>query len=279
MPHGSEALEWGSCSETLSLNKQKKFYLHCQRQNLESPTGSRDKQWKETMSWPTWYDWAPGWDEGYGHSKCRDWPGHHQWCKGQNSGHCSTSRWATCTEWTSHQAQYLLSYISVKLDRTRATKLDRLEKSVILVEVSSKSFQILILVEGKYQKHTIHQDQFPMTAAYGFTDYWSQGQTILYVLVDIVSPPTGTLSLFNIYVALSRSLGWSTIRLLLEFWWETLSKFSWHMAIRWRWQAGQTISDHEGLVDQDDQKRRLEDIYFQEVVVWIITKIRTLAFS
>ena len=95
------------------------------------------------------------------------------------------------------------------------------------------------------QKHTIHQDQFPMTAAYGFTDYWSQGQTILYVLVDIVSPLTGTLSLLNLYVALSRSLGWSTIRLLLEFWWETLSKFSWHMAIGWGWQAGQTISDHE----------------------------------
>ena len=44
-----------------------------------------------------------------------------------------------------------------------------------------------------------------MTAAYAFTDYRSQGQTIPYVIVDIGSPPTGTLSLFNLYVALSRS--------------------------------------------------------------------------
>ncbi|KAJ3874322.1 hypothetical protein F5051DRAFT_336020 [Lentinula edodes] len=44
-----------------------------------------------------------------------------------------------------------------------------------------------------------------MTAAYAFTDYRAQGQTIRSVLVDIGKPPTGTLSLFNLYVALSRS--------------------------------------------------------------------------
>jgi hypothetical protein len=113
--------------------------------------------------------------------------------------------------------KYLPSYSLVKLDRTKTTKLDGLEEGVIPVEVSSKSFQILILVEGKYQKCTVHWCQFPMTAAYGFTDYQSQGQTIPYVLVDIASPPTGMLSLFNLYVALSRSSGWSTIRLLRDF--------------------------------------------------------------
>ncbi|KAF8195698.1 hypothetical protein K438DRAFT_1586944 [Mycena galopus ATCC 62051] len=41
--------------------------------------------------------------------------------------------------------------------------------------------------------------------AYAFTDYRSQGQTIGHVLVDIASPPSGKLSLFNLYVALSRS--------------------------------------------------------------------------
>ena len=56
-----------------------------------------------------------------------------------------------------------------------------------------------------------------MTAAYAFTDYRSQGQTIPYVLVNIASPPTGGLSLFNLYVALSRSSGRSTIRLLRDF--------------------------------------------------------------
>ncbi|KAH7870856.1 hypothetical protein F5879DRAFT_812861 [Lentinula edodes] len=45
-----------------------------------------------------------------------------------------------------------------------------------------------------------------MTAAYAFTDYRAQGQTIPSVLVDIGKPPTGTLSLFNLYVALSRKL-------------------------------------------------------------------------
>ncbi|KAJ3738871.1 hypothetical protein F5050DRAFT_1580540 [Lentinula boryana] len=44
-----------------------------------------------------------------------------------------------------------------------------------------------------------------MTTAYAFTDYRAQGQTIPYVLVDIAKPPTGKLTLFNLYVALSRS--------------------------------------------------------------------------
>ncbi|KAJ7126688.1 hypothetical protein C8R44DRAFT_617471, partial [Mycena epipterygia] len=42
--------------------------------------------------------------------------------------------------------------------------------------------------------------------------YRSQGQTIPYVLVDIATPPTGGLSLFNLYVALSRSSGRETIQ-------------------------------------------------------------------
>ena len=54
-------------------------------------------------------------------------------------------------------------------------------------------------------------------AAYAFTDYCSQGQTILYVIVDIASPPTGTLSLFNLYIVLSRSAGRHLIRLLRDF--------------------------------------------------------------
>ncbi|KAI5988632.1 hypothetical protein EDC04DRAFT_2818423 [Pisolithus marmoratus] len=37
-----------------------------------------------------------------------------------------------------------------------------------------------------------------MSAAYAFTDYRSQGQTISYVLVDIARPPSGTLDLFNL---------------------------------------------------------------------------------
>ncbi|KIM52047.1 hypothetical protein SCLCIDRAFT_142057 [Scleroderma citrinum Foug A] len=38
-----------------------------------------------------------------------------------------------------------------------------------------------------------------MTAAYAFTDYRSQGQMIPYVFVDIATPPTRGLNLFNLY--------------------------------------------------------------------------------
>ncbi|KAI5984161.1 hypothetical protein EDD15DRAFT_2174792 [Pisolithus albus] len=44
-----------------------------------------------------------------------------------------------------------------------------------------------------------------MTPAYAFTDYRSQGQTLPCVVVDIATPPSGGLNLFNVYVALSRS--------------------------------------------------------------------------
>ncbi|KIK29693.1 hypothetical protein PISMIDRAFT_88311, partial [Pisolithus microcarpus 441] len=33
----------------------------------------------------------------------------------------------------------------------------------------------------------------------------AQGQTIPFVIIDIATPPSGGLSLFNLYVALSRS--------------------------------------------------------------------------
>ncbi|KAF9025492.1 hypothetical protein BDZ89DRAFT_953776, partial [Hymenopellis radicata] len=51
-----------------------------------------------------------------------------------------------------------------------------------------------------------------ITPAYAFTDYRSQGQTISSVIVDLARPPSGKLSLFNMYVAPSRSSGRDTIR-------------------------------------------------------------------
>ncbi|KAI9069198.1 hypothetical protein FKP32DRAFT_1560221 [Trametes sanguinea] len=54
---------------------------------------------------------------------------------------------------------------------------------------------------------TVKRRQFPITAAYAFTDYRSQGQTIPRVIVDIKQPPgPKRLTLFNLYVALSRSI-------------------------------------------------------------------------
>ena len=53
---------------------------------------------------------------------------------------------------------------------------------------------------------------------YAFTDYRSQGQTFTSIIVDLAKPPSGgELSLFNIYVTLSRSSGRKTIRLLRQF--------------------------------------------------------------
>ena len=64
---------------------------------------------------------------------------------------------------------------------------------------------------------TIEREQFALTPAYAFTDYKSQGQTIEHVVVDIAKPPSGSLTPFDAYVALSRSQGRDTIRLLREF--------------------------------------------------------------
>ena len=114
--------------------------------------------------------------------------------------------------------KYPPAYILVKLTRTRATRLEGLEETVIPVEVASATMQITVKIrKGKTLKRTVQRRQYPVTAAYAFTDYRSQGQTIPYVIVDIATPPTGTLSLFNLYVALSRSSGRGTIRLLRDF--------------------------------------------------------------
>jgi len=95
-------------------------------------------------------------------------------------------------------------YLLVKLDCTCATPLKGLEEGVIPVKPAMKSMQIQIVDEDRNQPcHMVKHRQLPVTAAYAFTDYRSQGQTIPHVVVDIVTPPTGGLNLFNLYVALS----------------------------------------------------------------------------
>ncbi len=69
---------------------------------------------------------------------------------------------------------------------------------------------------GKKTNHTVCRRQYPVTTAYGFIDYHSQGQTSPNVLTDIATPPLGTLTLFNLYIALSRSSERETIRLLWD---------------------------------------------------------------
>ena len=112
-----------------------------------------------------------------------------------------------------HTLKHLPQCVLVKLNRTRAARLDGLEEGVVPIFPAKSSMQILV----ERKTRTVARSQYPITAAYCFTDYRSQGQTIPHVIVDIASPPSGKLSLFNLYVALSRSSGRESIRLLREF--------------------------------------------------------------
>ena len=109
--------------------------------------------------------------------------------------------------------KYLPQCILIKLSRTHAARLDGLDDGIIPIFPAKSSMQIVLDRKTK----TVTRYQYPITAAYCFTDYRSQGQTIPRVIIDIASPPSGKLSLFNLYVALSRSSGRETIRLLREF--------------------------------------------------------------
>ena len=110
-------------------------------------------------------------------------------------------------------------YVLVELDNTRLEALPGLDKGVVSIVPISKD----IMIEekdtqtGAISKKTIRKTQLPITAVYALTDYRSQGQTIRNVIVDIGKPLTNELSLFNVYVALSRSSGRRTIRLLRGF--------------------------------------------------------------
>ena len=107
------------------------------------------------------------------------------------------------------------SAVFVRLDKTRAGSLPGLESKVVPIEPIRRSFRINFQdANGERLTRTVHETQLPITAAYACTDYRAQGQTLSSVIVDISSPPTGVLSLFNLYVALSRSRGWDNLCIL-----------------------------------------------------------------
>jgi ATP-dependent exoDNAse (exonuclease V) alpha subunit len=114
-------------------------------------------------------------------------------------------------------------YVLVKLDRTKAGRLEDLPEGVIPIEPMERKFKITVQPKSRTRlardstTRIVVRRQLPMTLSYAFTDYRSQGQTIRHVIVDIAKPPSGALTLFNIYVALSRSSGRDTIRLLRPF--------------------------------------------------------------
>jgi ATP-dependent exoDNAse (exonuclease V) alpha subunit len=55
-----------------------------------------------------------------------------------------------------------------------------------------------IIMDKRHKSVT--RRQLPLMAAYAFTDYWSQGQTLPAVIVDTAMSPTGGLTLSNAYM-------------------------------------------------------------------------------
>ena len=72
-------------------------------------------------------------------------------------------------------------------------------------------------VETEGRKVKLMRRQLAIVPGYAFTDYKAQGQTMDCVIVDISKPPSGSISPFSVYVALSRSRGRDTIRILRDF--------------------------------------------------------------
>ena len=85
----------------------------------------------------------------------------------------------------------------MKLTRTRATPLKGLHDNFIPIEPAITTYRIKIQQDkGHTVQKTVRRRQFPMTAAYAFTGYRSQEQTLTYVVIDIALPATSTLGLF-----------------------------------------------------------------------------------
>lgn len=112
------------------------------------------------------------------------------------------------------QLHKLPLYVLVKVDNTRLKALPGLEAGVIPLAPVAKTMRIGLGRKKKKRdkeqpqlKFMVTQRQLPMMAAYAFTDYRAQGPTIPRVVVDIAHTPSGQMSIFNVYVVLSRSRG------------------------------------------------------------------------
>ena len=84
-----------------------------------------------------------------------------------------------------------------------------------IIPISPSVVRFGVDVEGGKVK--VERRQLAIVPGYAFTDYKAQGQTMECVFVDISKPPSGSISAFSVYVALSRSRGRKTIRILRDF--------------------------------------------------------------
>lgn len=111
------------------------------------------------------------------------------------------------------ELNYPPAYVLIKLDHTKARYLENLKFGVIPLVPMQWTF--CIMISGR--EEVVTQMQLPLTPAYAFTDYQSQGQTISNAIINIGSPPCGELTPFSIYVALSRAHGQDNICFLQDF--------------------------------------------------------------
>ncbi len=110
----------------------------------------------------------------------------------------------------------------VTLKYPPALVLFRSDKDDLQCEISGLERGLLPIIplEVGFTVHTsqgssrIHRHQLAIIPGYAFTHHKGQGQMIEIVIVDLGKPPTGKLSPFNAYVALSCSRGRHSIRLL-----------------------------------------------------------------
>lgn len=84
-----------------------------------------------------------------------------------------------------------------------------------IIPISPSEVGFSVDVDGLKVK--LERRQLAIVPGYAFTDFKAQGQTMGCVIVDISKPPSGSISPFSAYVALSRSRGRSTIRILRDF--------------------------------------------------------------
>jgi hypothetical protein len=151
------------------------------------------------------------------------------------------------------ELEYLPAFVLVKMNHTKAATLDGLEQGVLPLVPLERTFKMIHC--GREQ--TVTRRQLPLTTSYAFTDYRSQGQTISAVLIDIGTPPTGQLTPFNIYVALSRSRGRDTIRLLRDFDERLLTS---HPSEYLRMEDARLVRmDEETQRNWEEKKRRMDD--------------------
>ncbi|KAF9495766.1 hypothetical protein BDN71DRAFT_1390893 [Pleurotus eryngii] len=110
--------------------------------------------------------------------------------------------------------RYPPACVVFKLDHLSFPCFEGLGPNEIPIFPSETTFKF---TTGTGNKITAKRRQLALTPAYAFTDYKAQGQTIEYVIVDLDESTKNSLDPFHAYVALSRSRGRSTLRLLRGF--------------------------------------------------------------